>query len=40
MAISNMSFTTGIKLAVTLNNYISNDLSFIVVEILAVIPLF
>ena len=39
MAISNMSSTTGSKLAGTLNNYVSNDITFIVVGILAAIPL-
>ena len=39
MAMSNMSSTTGSKLAGTLNNYVSNDITFIVVGILAAIPL-
>ena len=39
MAISNMSSTTGSKLAGTLTNYISNDTIFIFVGVLAAIPL-
>jgi hypothetical protein len=39
MAMSNMSSTTGSKLAGTINNYVSNDITFIVVGILAAIPL-
>ena len=39
MAISNMSSTTGSKLAGTLYNFIANDIAFIVVGILAAVPL-
>ena len=39
MAMSNMSSTTGSKLAGTLNNFVSNDIAFIVVGIIAAIPL-
>ena len=39
MAMSNMSSTTGSKLAGTLNNFIANDIAFIVVGILAAVPL-